>query len=79
MGKSELTKRLKQWDSWARCTARQLLRRGARPLLGNATTLVIDALDEVGTKAEGDAVDLVLEKLGEAGFPHFVLTCRVAD
>jgi len=79
MGKTELTERLRRQDGRAGCTARRWLRRGARSLLGNATTLVIDALDEVGTKAEGDAVDLVLEKLGEAGFPHFVLTCRVAD
>jgi hypothetical protein len=79
MGKTELTKRLEQQDRHACCTARQLLRRGARPLLGDATTLVIDALDEVGTPGEGEAVDLVLGKLAEADFPRFVLTCRVAD
>lgn len=80
MGKTEFTRRLANArKEYAFCTARQLLRRGARPLLGTAKTLVIDALDEVGTKAEGDAVDSVLGKLAEADFPPFVLACRVAD
>ena len=48
-------------------------------MLGNATTLVVDGLDELSTQGEGDAVDLVLQKLGEAGYPQFVLSCRVAD
>ena len=50
-----------------------------RRLLGNATTLVVDALDELSIQGEGDAVDLVLQKLGDAGYPHFVLSCRAAD
>lgn len=80
MGKTELGKWLAEvGPGYAGCTARQVLRRGARAFLGNATTLVIDALDEVGTKSEGDAVDAVLAKLAEADFPRFVLTCRVAD
>jgi hypothetical protein len=79
MGKTEIASHLSMQAGYAGCTARQLLRRGARSLLGDARTLVIDALDEVGTRDEGDAVDSVLEKLAEADFPHFVLTCRVAD
>ena len=79
MGKTELTCRLGEMAGHAGCTARQLLRHGARALLGNATTLVVDALDEVAARGEGDAIDRVLAKLAEGGFPRFVLTCRVAD
>lgn len=80
MGKTELARRLAEaGPDYAYCTARQLLRRGVRPLLGNADALVIDALDEVGAKGEGDSVDSVLERLAEADFPRFVITCRVAD
>lgn len=81
MGKTELLRWLGQQPGHAYCTARQL--RNARPdprrLLGNATTLVIDALDELSVQGDGDAVDLVLQKLGEANHPPFVLSCRAAD
>jgi hypothetical protein len=40
-------------------------------LLGDAEVLVIDALDEVSAQREGDAVDHVLRKLGELGYPRF--------
>lgn len=53
MGKSELTQWLGSQASHALCTARQLLtRHDPRSLLGNATTLVIDALDEVPARSE---------------------------
>jgi hypothetical protein len=80
MGKSELTLWLGGQPGHALCTARQLLtRHDPRSLLGNATTLVIDALDEVPARSEGEAVDLVLAKLSQLGTPRFVLTCRAAD
>lgn len=81
MGKTELLKWLGDKPGYTYCTARQLknVRPNPRGLLGNATTLVIDALDELSTHGEGDAVDLVLQKLGDAGYPHFVLSCRAAD
>jgi len=41
--------------------------------------LLIDALDEVSAKNDGDTVDRILRKLGEMGYPPFVLSCRVAD
>jgi hypothetical protein len=81
MGKTELLSWLGDLPDHAYCTARQL--KNVRPnpgrLLGNSTTLVVDALDELSVQGEGDAVDLVLQKLGEADYPRFVLSCRVAD
>ncbi|KKC24469.1 hypothetical protein [Sphingomonas sp. SRS2] len=80
MGKTSLLEALARAPEAASCTARQLINRhDPRSLLGNAQTLVIDALDEVAAASEGDAVDLVLQKLGAAGYPRFVLSCRIAD
>jgi hypothetical protein len=80
MGKSHLLEWLANSSGFARCTARQLINRhNPRTLLGDAQVLVIDALDEVGGQREGDAVDLVLRRLGELGYPRFILSCRVAD
>lgn len=58
-------------------TAKQLLRRSAIAMDGRA--LVIDALDEVVTAREADAVQRVLEKLDAMGGPDFILSCRAAD
>lgn len=43
------------------------------------SVLVIDALDEVAAKAEGDPLHNVLKKLAELGRPRFVLSCRSAE
>lgn len=81
MGKTELLRWIGQQHDHSYCTATQL--RNARPdgrkLLGNASTLVVDALDELSARADGDAVDLVLRCLGDLGYPRFVVACRVAD
>ena len=71
MGKSELLRWLGREPGCAFCTARQLIniRPDPRRLLGNAQALVIDALDEVSVCGQGDAVDLVLQKLGDLGYP----------
>lgn len=78
-GKTRLTEELGSLEGFTRCTARQLLNGVPRRLLGNATVLVIDAVDEVAVKAEGDAVDLVLRSLREINFPRFILSCRSAE
>jgi hypothetical protein len=80
MGKTELLKAIAGEDDNAFCRATQLINR-ARPemLIGNARRLVIDALDEVAAQRQGDAVDLVLQKLGQLDYPPFVLSCRVAE
>lgn len=80
MGKSHLLAWLAKLPGCAFCTARQLVSRyDPRSLLGTATALVIDGLDEVSAGKEGDAVDQVLRKLGELGYPRFMMSCRVAD
>lgn len=80
MGKTELLKAIGREDGHAFCRATQLINR-LRPetLIGNGKRLVIDALDEVAAQRQGDAVDLVLQKLGQLGYPPFVLSCRVAE
>lgn len=80
MGKSYLLEWLASTPGYAGCTARQLINRhNPRTLLGEAQVLVIDALDEVSIQKEGDAVDLVLRRLGELDYPRFILSCRVAE
>lgn len=80
MGKTSLLDWIADAPGYARCTARQLLvRPDPRTLLGDAQVLVIDALDELSIRKEGDAVELVLGKLGAVGYPRFVMSCRVAD
>lgn len=80
MGKTELLKELSAKDGNAFCRAQQLINK-PRPetLLGDNERLVIDALDEVSSQFDGDAVNLVLRKLGELDYPPFILSCRVAD
>lgn len=80
MGKSYLLEWLAKYPGYSRCTARQLINRhDPKTLLGDAQILVIDALDEVSSWKEGDAVGEVLKKLGELSYPRFVLSSRVAD
>lgn len=80
-GKTELTEWLGGPDhnEHVRCTARQLINGDGQRLLGNHRFLVIDALDEVAAKADGDAVDLVLRALRDAGHPQFILSCRLSE
>lgn len=80
MGKSELLKTIGGEDGNAFCRATQLINQ-VRPekLIGNAKRLVVDALDEVAAQRQGDAVDLVLQKLGQLDYPPFILSCRVAE
>lgn len=83
MGKTELLRWLGDQPGHAYCTARQLRNAGpdAHRLLGNKRVLVIDALDELSVRGDGDAVDLVLQSLNGISHPppQFVLSCRAAD
>ena len=80
MGKSTLLLGLKDIEGFSVCTARKLINSPyAAALMGAATTLVIDALDEVSARLDGDSVDLVLRRLAELALPRFILSCRVAD
>lgn len=78
-GKTRLTEWLGDVAAYTRCTARQLINGVPHQLLKNAEVIVIDALDEVAAKAEGDAVDLVLRALREIHYPRFILSCRSSE
>lgn len=41
--------------------------------------VVIDGLDELTERLEGQALGKVLERLQEANWPNFILSCRAAD
>ena len=80
MGKSKLLENLASVAGLSTFTARQLINRpNPKSLTGDARLIIIDALDEVAARREGDAVDLVLQKLGALDYPRFILSCRVAD
>lgn len=80
MGKSHLLDWLAACPGYSHCTARQLINRyDPKTLLRDDHILVIDALDEVSSQKDGDAMDLVLRQLGKLGYPRFILACRVAD
>jgi hypothetical protein len=79
-GKSTLLQNLAEAAGLPRSTARQLINRpDPRSLIGGSSLILVDALDEVAAKREGDAIDLVLQKLGALDYPRFILSCRVAD
>lgn len=80
MGKTELLTWIGETPGYVYCTARQLIfRHDPRSILGNGEVIVIDALDEVSAKNEGDAIGEVLRQLGVLSYPRFILACRVAD
>lgn len=80
MGKTTLLEEIGQEAGYKFVHARRLIQSNdPSKLLADANIFVIDALDELAVQAEGDAVDAVLASLEVAGFPNFILSCRVAD
>jgi len=80
MGKSWLLKNIAASAGVTKLEARQLIRHpNPQMLIGNAQPVVIDALDEVAAKGDGDTIDQILTKLALANHPRFILSCRVAD
>lgn len=80
MGKSTLLRTFNGQQGHRTCTARQLINAAEpRRLLNDGDVLVIDALDEVATTNDGDAVDLVLRRLGALDYPRFIMSCRTAE
>ncbi|MGU3317491.1 NACHT domain-containing protein [Sphingomonas sp. M6A6_1c] len=77
MGKSELLRRFAKAEEHTYLTAAQFLRRPLVALPGGV--LVLDALDEVSAGKDSDPLERLLARLGEAGWPDFVLSCRAAD
>lgn len=78
MGKTELLKRLGDNPNAQFVRASAFL-RWTNEQIAPGKVLVIDALDEVAAKAEGDPLHNVLKKLAELGRPPFVLSCRSAE
>lgn len=80
MGKTTLLKWLAEQHGYIFVTAHQLL-HPPRSLkaLDASQTLVIDALDELTGHTSVEAIDRVLDNLGEKGYPPFMLSCRAAD
>ena len=78
MGKTELLKRLGNEAAVQFVRAAAFLRWTAAQAMPGKV-LVIDALDEVAAKAEGDPLHNVLKKLAELGRPRFILSCRSAE
>lgn len=81
MGKSYLTEALVEANPLAkRVKAGAFVRNpGKYALSDKEHFLVIDGLDEVAARAEGDPLNNVLTKLGEIDYPPFLLSCRAAD
>lgn len=78
MGKTELLKRLSN-DPNAEFVRAGAFLRWTNAQMTPGSVLVIDALDEVAAKAEGDPLHNVPKKLAELGRPRFVLSCRSAE
>tara|TARA_R110000787_G_scaffold249092_1_gene354685 strand:- start:621 stop:4706 length:4086 start_codon:yes stop_codon:yes gene_type:complete len=81
MGKSFLTESLVAANpaaKWVKAGA--FVRNPQRYALSDdKSCLVIDGLDEVAARAEGDPLHNVLTSLGSIGAPPFILSCRAAD
>lgn len=80
MGKTTLLERVAMQQGYRFVTAHQLLHppRGMPDICADQV-LVIDALDELTANSPVEALERVLDRLGEKGHPPFLLSCRVAD
>ncbi|WP_213712404.1 MULTISPECIES: NACHT domain-containing protein [Enterobacteriaceae] len=80
MGKTTLLKWLANQHGYLFITAHQLLHppRRLQDIDANQI-LVIDALDELTAHSSVEAIERVLDRLGEKGYPPFLLSCRAAD
>lgn len=81
MGKTELMLWLGTRPGYSYVNAKRLKNGRGRVINagGGETALAIDALDELTTRGEEDAVDTVVQRLGDCDYPRFVLACRAAD
>ena len=80
MGKSELIREIGRRLNLQPITAmRFMLARNPAKLIMPGMPLLIDGLDEAMARREGDAVDLILAQLEDAGSPEFILSCRARE
>ncbi|HHQ6632592.1 TPA: hypothetical protein ACSTL1_004112 [Serratia fonticola] len=80
MGKTTLLKQFAKQHDYRFVTAYKFL----HPPRGTANidadqVLVIDALDELTANSPTEAIERVTDRLGEKGYPPFMLSCRVVD
>ncbi|WP_407311787.1 NACHT domain-containing protein [Pseudomonas sp. nanlin1] len=80
MGKTELIREIGRRLKIKPITATRFMHHASPEALVRAgEPLLIDGLDEAMARREGDAVDLILSKLEEAGSPDFILSCRARE
>lgn len=80
MGKSDLIRELGRRLEIKHVTAIRFMhsRNPARFVIAGKP-LLIDGLDEAMACREGDAVDMILAQLEDAGAPDFILSCRARE
>ncbi len=77
MGKSSLLRDFGQkLDVQLFTAVRFMLARNPSKLVVPGKPLLIDGLDEAMARRGGDAVDMILAQLEDAGSPEFILSCR---
>jgi hypothetical protein len=80
MGKSELIRELGRRLDVQTVTASRFMRsKDPARFVVAGKPLLIDALDEAMARAEGEAVDLILAQLEDAGSPEFIMSCRASE
>jgi hypothetical protein len=79
LGKSTLCDDLAIASDSVLISATRLLLAGNTVEKPFAHTLIVDGLDEVSSSVPGAAVDAVVAKLSDLGWPNFVLSCRSTD
>lgn len=80
MGKSELMREAgRRLDAQVISAVRFMVSRNPAELVVSGKPLLIDGLDEAMARRDGDAVDMILAQLEEAGSPQFVLSCRARE
>lgn len=79
MGKSWLLNELARHGASFFSARRLIITAEPKALLGDATCVLIDAIDEAPAFETGGAIDKILGQLELAGRPRFILSCRAED
>ena len=78
MGKTELMEKLGEADCRRYFRAASFLRQENDKIQADLQ-LIIDGLDEVAAKEQGDPLHNVIKKLNSCGSPPFIIACRSAE
>lgn len=78
IGKTELMKMLEKSGDGIFFQAASFLRQRSDSVLTDSL-LIIDGLDEVAAREDGDPLHNVLKKLIARGCPPFIVSCRTAE